>query len=74
MICIYIAPSSSQSRVHSEFATLSLLWPCKIEKEGEGFDFIFLGGLVLEGKSKSLLNFCYCLGAYLKLCLRLMLI
>jgi hypothetical protein len=46
----------------------------KLKKEGEGFDFIFLGGLVLEGKSKSLLNFCCCLGAYLKLCLRLMLI
>jgi hypothetical protein len=30
----------------------------------------FLNGLFLEGKSMSLLMFFYCLGVYLKLCLR----
>jgi uncharacterized Fe-S cluster-containing MiaB family protein len=43
---IYIASSSSRSRVHSEFVALSVRWPRKIEKNEEGgaFDFIFLGG------------------------------
>jgi hypothetical protein len=48
VICIYITPSPSPSRVHSEFTTLSIRWAGKIEKPagsgGGGFDFIFLAG------------------------------
>jgi hypothetical protein len=41
---IYIAPLSNPHRVHSEFATLSIWWPAKIEKQGGGVDFISLVG------------------------------
>jgi hypothetical protein len=34
-----------------------------------GLISFFLNGLLLEGKSMSLLKFCCCLGVYLKLCL-----
>jgi hypothetical protein len=40
------------------------------EKRVGGLISFFLNGLVLEGKSMSLLKFCCCLGVYLKLCLR----
>jgi hypothetical protein len=40
----------------------------KLKKSGEDFDFNFLGGFVLEGKSMSLFKFFCCLGVYLKLC------
>jgi hypothetical protein len=40
----------------------------KIEKRGrEVLILFFLEGLLLEGKSMSLLKFFYCLGVYLKL-------
>jgi hypothetical protein len=60
VICvyIYIAPSSSQSKVHSEFVTLSVRWLGKIEKRGgKVLISFFLEGLLLEGKSMSLLKF-----------------
>jgi hypothetical protein len=62
VICIYITPSPSPSRVHSEFTTLSIRWAGKIEKPaggggGEVLISFFLLGLLLEGKSMSLLKF-----------------
>jgi hypothetical protein len=44
--------------VHSEFATLSVRWPGKIEKQG-GKVLIpfFLQGSLLEGKSMSMFKF-----------------
>jgi hypothetical protein len=38
-----------------------------MKKDGEGFDFIFLEGLVLEGKSMLVFKF-FCFGVYSKLC------
>jgi hypothetical protein len=48
----------------------------KMKKEGvwEVLTLFFLEGLLLEGKSMSLLIFCYCLDVYLKLYLILKLI
>jgi hypothetical protein len=44
--------------VHSEFATLSVRWPGKIEKQGgKVLISFFLHGSLLEGKSMSLLKF-----------------
>jgi hypothetical protein len=44
--------------VHSEFATLSIWWPGKIEKQGGKILIsFFLKGLILEGKSMSVLKF-----------------
>jgi hypothetical protein len=61
--------------VHSEFATLSVWWPGKIEnQEGKVLISFFMQGSFLEGKSMSLLKFFYCLGVYFKLCLWLKLI
>jgi hypothetical protein len=44
--------------VHSEFTTLSVRWPRKIEKQGgKVLISFFLQGSLLEGKSMSLLKF-----------------
>jgi hypothetical protein len=44
--------------VHSEFVTLSVRWPGKIEKQGgKVLISFFLHGSLLEGKSMSLLKF-----------------
>jgi hypothetical protein len=44
--------------VHSEFTTLFVQWPGKIEKtRGKVLILFFLQGSLLEGKSMSLLKF-----------------
>jgi hypothetical protein len=44
--------------VHSEFTTLSVRWPGKIENQGGNVLILFfLQGSLLEGKSMSLLKF-----------------
>jgi hypothetical protein len=50
---------------------LSVRWLGKIERGRRVLISIILKGLLLEGKSMSLLKFfCCCLGVYLKLCFR----
>jgi hypothetical protein len=58
-----------------KIAILSVRWPGKIEKRGgKVLISFFLEGLLLEGKSMSMLKFFCCLGVYLKVCLKLKII